>query len=80
MRKAGLVIQTIPASGPKMEPATYHKHTMPVQGKAKPHDNMPSYYVSAFILTWKTWSSGPGQRQRAMPQSFAIRSNGVMEY
>jgi hypothetical protein len=32
------------------------------------------------ILTWKTWSSGPGQRQRALPQSFAIRSIGVMEY
>ena len=36
--------------------------------------------IGQFILTWKTWSSGPGQRQRALPQSFAFRSNGVMEY
>jgi hypothetical protein len=50
VRKAGFVIQTIHASGPKIEPATYHKHTMPVQGKVKPHDNMPPYHVSAFIM------------------------------
>ncbi len=36
--------------------------------------------ASPFILTLKTWSSGPGQRQRALPQSLVIRSIGVMEY
>ena len=34
--------------------------------------------IGQFILTWKTCSSGPGQRQRALPQSFAFRSNGVL--
>ena len=32
-----------------------------------------------FIPDGKTWSSEPGERQMALPKTFAIRSIGVME-
>jgi len=36
----------------------------------------------SFILTLKTWSSGPGQRKEALPKSNAMGcwNNGILEY
>jgi len=35
-----------------------------------------------FILTLKTWSSGPGQRRLAVPESYAVElwNIGMLEY
>jgi|LGVE01.1.fsa_nt_gb hypothetical protein len=33
---------------------------------------------SDFIVTWKTWPSGPGQRQMALAHSFPLRTRGFL--
>lgn len=48
-RRAGLVLKTTPASGPDKETVN-HKHNILTQGKGQPHDNLPPYYVLAYIM------------------------------
>ncbi len=48
-RKAGLVIKTTSVSGPHREDKSHH-HAIAAQGGGQPHENMPPYYVLAFIM------------------------------
>lgn len=48
-RKAGLVVKTTSVSGPDMEDKT-HQHSIASEGGGKAHENMPPYYILAFIM------------------------------